>query len=736
MVPLRCDFTQGSRRAMGAFGACGARLALLLTFVASACLQDASRRPPTPTPPPTATAMRDVRARFVEAIALYERGALEQAQPIFRALRDVYPQLEDYHLAYLAAIADRTGHPREAIALDDRLLATQPASVWAPTAAARRARIALALGDPRAEALAARARDLAELDPNARGVALSVLAALRTANQPREAYLLYQDVRRTGGDAAPRAREESARIEVAHPELLDDPTLMLAEGRLLASEGRLERAALRLETAANATGTDGIEALRALAKVYQQQGRVNDAVAAYGRAVDRAPTGNMARFELASLYWNRDRDAEARTLFTQIVAEGPRHPKYDTARYALARIAEQEGRTDEALTQFRTLAAADGDLAREARWRLAWIPYRRGDWPAAMTAFEALGAADDKDHVASLYWQGRVETRRGLTAEGRENMEAVLDEAPDGYYADLAEQALATAAPPPPAPTPIDLRPPPGITMHAYHWERSRELRAAGMNDPAAREITALVRELPEDDEVQPFLLEAYSDVEAHDRALRLAQRLQSSLPPATFAAYQFPRAYWPRVVTAADTARLDPFVVLALMRQESLFDPAAVSPAAAYGLMQLLPTTASRVAGRPVDASSLFDPTTNITLGTRYLRQLLDRFDGNLAKALAAYNGGEDAVAKWERRAPGPATDEFVETISYRETRHYVKQVLGNYRRYRRLYGAPGEQRALERAEIERYDDGESSSAATSLPASPPNPPFDMSTMTSPEDA
>jgi soluble lytic murein transglycosylase len=203
--------------------------------------------------------------------------------------------------------------------------------------------------------------------------------------------------------------------------------------------------------------------------------------------------------------------------------------------------------------------------------------------------------------------------------------------------------------------------------------------------------------------------------------------------PPLSFRALLAPSAYWSRVTVAADAARHDPFVVVSLMRQESLFDPGAVSPAAAYGLMQLLATTASRVAGRPVEPATLFDPTTNITLGARYLRQLLDRFDGNLAKALAAYNGGEDAVAKWERRAPGAATDEFVETISYRETRHYVKQVLGNYRRYRRLYGAPGEVRALERSALDGYDADDSASAASSLPASPPNPPLDMRTTTSP---
>ena len=95
--------------------------------------------------------------------------------------------------------------------------------------------------------------------------------------------------------------------------------------------------------------------------------------------------------------------------------------------------------------------------------------------------------------------------------------------------------------------------------------------------------------------------------------------------------------------------------------------------------------------------APTLTDPATNVRLGTQYLRELLDRYDGNPCKALAAYNAGEDAVRKWEARAPDAEADEFVETISYRETRRYVKAVLGNYRRYRRLYGAPGEERALQ---------------------------------------
>jgi soluble lytic murein transglycosylase len=215
----------------------------------------------------------------------------------------------------------------------------------------------------------------------------------------------------------------------------------------------------------------------------------------------------------------------------------------------------------------------------------------------------------------------------------------VLRDAPDGYYADLAEAQLGTTATPPEPPAPLALRePPPSVAMHHYHWSRTVELRALGMPTTALRELNALTRELPDGGTQEPYLLQAYTELGATTRALRLAARFDATaLPPATLAAYQYPRAHWSGVQSAADTERLDPYAVLALMRQESLFDAYAVSPAEAFGLMQLLVPTASRVAGHPVERAALFDPTTNIALGTRYLRQLLDRYDGNLAKALAA---------------------------------------------------------------------------------------------------
>jgi soluble lytic murein transglycosylase len=152
-----------------------------------------------------------------------------------------------------------------------------------------------------------------------------------------------------------------------------------------------------------------------------------------------------------------------------------------------------------------------------------------------------------------------------------------------------------------------------------------------------------------------------------------------------------YPLAFWPQLTAHTRATGIDPFLVLALMRQESMFDPAARSPADARGLMQLLPNTADRVArqaGEPSPDGKLYDPDTNIALGIAHLQLLLQVNQGDTLKALAAYNGGEEALARWQRSFGTLEDDEFVESITYRETRDYVKRVMGNYRRYRQQYG------------------------------------------------
>jgi soluble lytic murein transglycosylase len=153
-----------------------------------------------------------------------------------------------------------------------------------------------------------------------------------------------------------------------------------------------------------------------------------------------------------------------------------------------------------------------------------------------------------------------------------------------------------------------------------------------------------------------------------------------------------YPRAFGELVQTHAPAAGVPPELLLALMREESALDPEAVSAAGAVGLTQLMLPTARAVARRlkapAPDRAGLTEPATSIRIGSAYLGELLKRFDGSPALALAAYNAGENAVDRWRAAGPKLPLDEFVEEIPYDETRGYVKRVLRSYASYRLLSG------------------------------------------------
>ena len=126
------------------------------------------------------------------------------------------------------------------------------------------------------------------------------------------------------------------------------------------------------------------------------------------------------------------------------------------------------------------------------------------------------------------------------------------------------------------------------------------------------------------------------------------------------------------------------------LIRQESEFNPSAVSKANACGLMQLLPSVGKTLARQEgmsnFQSFQLFDPATNIRLGTRYLRQTLNKFGGVTEYALAAYDAGDSRVEEWEAAGPYQGIDEFVESIPFTETRGYVESILRNMETYRAI--------------------------------------------------
>jgi soluble lytic murein transglycosylase len=143
-------------------------------------------------------------------------------------------------------------------------------------------------------------------------------------------------------------------------------------------------------------------------------------------------------------------------------------------------------------------------------------------------------------------------------------------------------------------------------------------------------------------------------------------------------------------MIKSQGVSGVDPYLVAAIIREESQYDWQAVSRVGAIGLMQVMPGTANNVAQRlglpPVSRDDLFDQETNIQIGVRYVEQLLEQFSGNVAFTIAAYNAGPIVVKSWIALHPGRNQDEFIELIPYQETRQYVKRVLRSYREYLRL--------------------------------------------------
>ncbi|MEO6967270.1 MAG: transglycosylase SLT domain-containing protein [Rhodanobacteraceae bacterium] len=328
--------------------------------------------------------------------------------------------------------------------------------------------------------------------------------------------------------------------------------------------------------------------------------------------------------------------------------------------------------TDYTDSSLATLAAlppsAQTDATREWRVRVA-LALR--DWNAALAATNAL-TADEMQHDEWRYWHARASQKLGHAGQARNEYASLAKVA--SFYGFLATDRAGlpyTICPEQLAGGSADeqrLLAIPGMT-------RAFELFALEMLQPARREWDRALARLSGDDRRLAADL-AYRRgwydravfAFANDADLHLYEQ-------------RFPLADEPRVVAAAQSAGIDPAWAYAIIRAESAWQTDAHSVANAYGLMQLLPGTASRVAqgnGLPYDgADDLYDPRINIPLGAHYLADMAMRYDGSPWLATASYNAGPGAVQRWVDARGELEPDAFIATIPYKETREYVARVL-----------------------------------------------------------
>lgn len=650
------------------------------------------------------------RTAFARAYEEYRRGDLANALPVFEQLVRDYPELADYDLYYVGVINQRLGHSDRAEAAFSRLLRDYPDSVQAPAAALALGQLLIAAGrlDQGRLSLwtALNAPDTSTVET----ARLAMAEADERSGDVTSAYAQYMQVRRAvpGSPADQTARRHVLELRSAHPELVPTGGALLEEARLLLTEKDYtgaKAAAMELSERPDSSVAP-TDVLRVVADALYGMGETERALAVLRELAERYPESTAASdawFRRASILWNRDRDAEALRAYEEFRRRYPQDERAAEALYAIGRIHQQAGRGTAAITAYRDLAShyPQSKFAGEAQWRVGWIQYQTASFSAAAATFAQV-ATRDQLRDAAEYWQGRALQRAGRSAPARQLYRGIVQRTPNGYYAMWAQRRLSDASrgtlmhttetvvvPPSPVAEPPQV-------PDTFHLVRAGELKAAGTNALARKELAATERAYDYDIAVQRYLVRAYQTVDGYAAAQRLARRLgsQADLSPPEERQLRYPLAFWEPVRRAAEAQDLDPLLVVAIIRQESMFDPTARSSADARGLMQLLPSTAERIATAsdpPIDHTDLTDPDINIDLGTRYLRTLLTRFASDPLKAVAAYNGGENAVAKWQRQFADLADDEFVESITYRETRDYVKKVVANYRAYQQQY-ATGE--------------------------------------------
>jgi soluble lytic murein transglycosylase len=369
---------------------------------------------------------------------------------------------------------------------------------------------------------------------------------------------------------------------------------------------------------------------------------------------------------------------------------------------------------DKAIDAYRELQQRFPNAGRAsyAHWKVAWLSLRQGRNADAKSGFEQQIALypTSAEIPAALYWRARLAEEDNDTGMARAYYQKLSERFRNFYYGELARQrlrdiktddapahyALLDRVPAIEAGTNILATEPPTDNLR---YQKAQVLENGGLLDFAIQELQAAATE-DQGNWLAAETAKLYEDAGRYDGAIHVFKRAVPNyfavdLPtlPRDYWEALFPKPYWPDLKKFSSQNALDPYLVASLIRQESEFNPGAVSRANALGLMQLLPKVGSAVAKqeklRHFSSDQLFTPEVNLQLGTRYFREMVDKF-GAFEYALAAYNAGTNRVDDWLGQGKYRDPQEFVESIPFTETREYVQAILRNANVYRQLYGAP----------------------------------------------
>lgn len=429
---------------------------------------------------------------------------------------------------------------------------------------------------------------------------------------------------------------------------------------------------------------------------------------------------------LAQHYARAKQWPQARAAAEELRRAFPDSPFTMRALVAAGTAARDAKNQADALFFFRQAAqqfAGEPEVAG-AQFELAWAAHDAKNFAESSRLLtEHLGNYADRNtdnRGKAGYWAARDSERAGNLAAARALYEAMLVRYSANWYGYLSKQRLealgkggaAAAAGGGTDPSllaravenlkHVSAAEETAGPQEAARLVRAEQLSAAAWDEPAHAELDRALEAKPTSPRLNLAKAQLHRARNENVQAFSLLRRSfpdYSQMEPEELTREEwdvfYPLAYWDAIRAEATARGLDPYTVAGLIRQESVFNPRAVSSADAYGLMQLLLPTAQMVArrygvGGPVTVETLLgEPRLNIKLGTGYMRDQLDKY-GRIEYVAAAYNAGPGRVVQWRATLP-LQMDEWAEAIPFRETRGYVQGVVRNMLQYRRLYDEQG---------------------------------------------
>lgn len=650
-------------------------------------------------------------ARFLRGYLLFSERNYGAAQEALDANQiGKYCSLGDYALFYraesLASQGDYSAARRDFAAIT----AKHPDSLFARQARLRAAEMAILLGQY--ELAIKELSRMAELND------ADALLLLARANEKmgRGDLALQLKLRIYYEHPATRASAE-IEPEIPKPGSFEQE---LARARALFEAGAYEEAARAYELLMKQFPASGRpdEALLQLGVSLLNTGQAARAVK-FLSEVSGGDSELQALFHLAEALRRMGRLAQSAAAVDRLLARGRNTMWAQKALYNLASYLNQGGDSAQAAARYRQLLDyyPKGPYAPEASYVLGWRAYQAGRYSEAAKLLEwhlsSFRYPESKFLGEAGFWAARAEERLGRHSRALALYELIRKRYRYGYHGLMSERriALLLAANPKLKPE-KDWPELEAIAKNLLYVEPIREtadgseagrvaraddLELIGLSDLAIREMNRALEGAPASPKLNLRLAQIYRRRGDNFQATLILRRAypdifsyqDEDLPREAWQIF-FPLSYWETIKEEARRYGIDPFFAAGLIRQESVFNPRAVSRAGARGLMQLMPATAQLVARRRGDgrisAEDLYNPELNIKLGMNYLAQMIGEF-GRIEYAAAAYNAGPARVRQWLAERGSMDIEEWIETIPIAETRNYVQSVLRYAINYKRFY-------------------------------------------------